>query len=288
MPHIVSVTRLIVNADDFGLTEGINRAIGELFQAGVLTSATLMANGAAFQHAVQTAKRNPGLAIGCHVVLVDGTAVAEPGSVASLLTPQGRLRNSLLGFIVDLQRGRISDAEIEAEAVAQIQRVQNAGILVTHVDTHKHTHLSPRIAEPLLRAAKQCGVPAVRNPFEPAWSARLTRGALVRRLEVALLSNFDSSFGRLCSQYGIAATAGCIGVSATGQLNDQTLRALLRSAPEGTYELVCHPGYNDAALAAIRTRLRDTRETERQALLSQLPSAIGSGRIQLLNFGDLA
>lgn len=287
MSHETPTTRFIVNADDFGLTEGVNRAIGELFHAGALTSATLMANGEAFGDAVRVAMQCPGLDVGCHVVLVDGAPVANPGQVASLLTPDGRLRNSLSGFILDLQRGRILESEIETEAVAQIQRLQNAGVSVSHLDTHKHTHLFPRVGRPLLRAAQRCGVRAVRNPFEPAWSARLTRGALVRRLEVTLLRSFRSSFAGLCTKYGIATTKGCIGVSATGNLDAANLNTLLMHAREGTFELVCHPGYNDAALSGIRTRLRDTREVERTALLEQIPEAVKTGHIGLLTFRDL-
>lgn len=288
MPQTPPTTRLIVNADDFGLTEGVNRAIGELAEAGVLTSATLMANGTAFHHAVTVANRHGNLAVGCHIVLVDGTPSANPASIASLLTRHGRLRDSLASFCFDLQRGHILEQEIEAEAVAQIQRLQTAGLRVTHIDTHKHTHLFPRVARPVLRAAKRCGIHAARNPFEPAWSARLTRGALVRRFEVTLLRGFRNSFHRLCVENRIATTAGCIGIAATGQLSDPNLRALLQSAPAGVYELVCHPGYHDAALAAVPTRLRETREVERHALLHQITPAIQSGRVSLLSFAGLA
>ena len=131
--------RLIVNADDFGLTAGVNRAIAELAAAGALGSATLMADGAAFHGAVESAKACPTLAVGCHIVLVDGCACAPPGSVPTLANRDGRLRSSLVAFVADLQRGSIAEAEIEAEAVAQITRLQAAGLTVSHVDTHKHT-----------------------------------------------------------------------------------------------------------------------------------------------------
>lgn len=279
--------RIIVNADDFGLTPGVNRAVAEMAEAHALSSATLMAGGNAFQDAVLLARGQPGLGVGCHVVLVDGAPCAPPHSVRSLVDRNGDLRTSLPLFLIDLQRGRISELEIEREACAQIARLQAAGLQVTHVDTHKHTHLFPRVARPLLRAAMQCGVPAIRNPFEQAWSATLTRGAFVRKLEVSILRRFQASFHQLLRASGLRSTDGSIGVSATGSLNGDTLERLLDRAEGGTWELVCHPGYNDAALAAVKTRLRGTREVEREALLSHIPKAVSRGRIQLIGFRDL-
>ena len=279
--------RLIVNADDFALTAGVNRAVGELSQAGALSSTTLMAAGSAFDDAVQTAKANPQLGVGCHIVLVDGVCVAPPDAVSALREGERSLRTSLPRFALDLQRGKIPEKQIEKEAVAQIRRLQDAGLTVTHIDSHKHTHLFPRVARPLMRAAIQCGVPAIRNPFEQAWSASLTRGPLLRKLEVAGLRNFSSTFHKLLRASGLKTTAGSIGVSATGSLDAANLSRLLDGMPEGTWELVCHPGYNDTELNQVRTRLRQTREVERNALLQQIPQGIREGRFQLISFGDL-
>lgn len=285
--QVSSPVRLIVNADDFGLTAGVNRAIAELARADALCSATLMAEGGAFSDAVAAAAATPGLGVGCHVVLVDGTACAPPSAVPTLAASDGTLRSSLVRFIMDLQRGRIAEAEMEAEAVAQITRLQSAGLTVSHVDTHKHTHLFPRVARALLRAAMRCGVRAVRNPFEEAWSADLTRGAFARKLEVTALRTFQQRFEQLRRASGLASTDGSIGVSATGHLDAAALRRLLDAAPGGTWELVCHPGYNDAALAAVKTRLRGTRDVEREALLALIPQAVREGRIELIRFSDL-
>ena len=278
-----SAIRLIVNADDFGLTNGVNRAVTELSAAGALSSATLMANGNAFAGAVAA---HPA-AVGCHIVLVDGEPISAAAAVPSLVGPDGRLQSSLLRFVTDLHLGRISQKEIELEAIAQITRLQAAGIAVTHVDTHKHTHLFPRVALPVMRAAMHCGVRAIRNPFEQAWSASLTRGALLRKLEVATLRSFSETFGKLRRAAGLKTTDGSIGVSATGHLDADTLERLLAAAMPGTWELVCHPGYNDRDLDAVKTRLRSTRETEREALLRLIPKAVREGRIELISFADL-
>lgn len=279
--------RLIVNADDFGLTPGVNRAVGELAAAGAISSATLMAGGSAFADAVASAKRTNDLGVGCHVVLVDGHAIAPAAEVSALANTSGRLESSLVKFVARLQSGRIPEHQIEREATAQIRRLQSAGIPVTHVDTHKHTHLFPRVVRPLLRAALACGVAGIRNPFEQAWATRLSHGALLRTLEVSALRSFQTRFRELLRASGLRSTDGSIGVSATGSLDATTLQRLLDKAEGGTWELVCHPGYNDAALEAVQTRLRGTREVERAALLHLLPAAVHSGQVELIRFADL-
>ena len=285
--------RLIINADDFGLTQGINRAIAELHHAGVLTSATLMATGPAFDDAVVIARANPTLGVGCHVVLTDGIPVSPPDTIPTLLGPDGRtFRPSLLDFVQALLRGAIREEDIEREALAQIQKLQNAGIKPTHLDTHKHTHLFPAISRPLLRIAHRCAIPAIRNPFEPAWSSRLSPNALRRRIQFHVLSLLGKKSFLALPQFiqsHVLTTNGTIGVSATGRLDTESLHKLLHTMPEGTWELVCHPGYNDAALGAITTRLRATREIEREALLKEVPQAIRTlPGLELIHYGQIA
>jgi predicted glycoside hydrolase/deacetylase ChbG (UPF0249 family) len=258
--------RLIVNADDFGMTEGINQAILELNAAGALTSATLMATGQAFTAAVHAAFVQTTLDVGCHVVLVDGTPVLPHTQIPSLATASG-FRPTLGAFVSDLLRGKIRDREIEAEANAQIQRIQSSGLTVSHIDTHKHTHMFGRVLRPLLRAARLRGVSAIRNPFEPAWSVRATPAAgLTRRMQVTLLRSQRREFLQAVQRAGLATPDGSIGILATGSLNTARLYRLLKEIPPGTWELVCHPGYPDAALGKVRTRLRRSRELERIAL----------------------
>lgn len=286
LPAPLHARRLIVNADDFGLTEGVNRSVLELASRGALTSATLMATGDAFDQAASDAKgrQNPG--IGCHVVLVNGHPACEPGQIPSLLTDGGQFRPTLGNFVRDLLLGRIREQEIEFEACAQIQRLQQAGIAVTHVDTHKHTHMFPAVLRPLLRAAQQCGVRAIRNPFEPEWAVRATPGApALRRLEVRMLRSQRATFSRLVRRAGLATPDGAVGVLATGTLDAQALAQLAAAMPNGTWELVCHPGYNDAALAGVKTRLRESRAIEHSALLGVIPELAG---VEKIHFGALS
>src|SRR5277367_6708040 len=121
--------RLIINADDFGLTSGINRAVAELHHAGVLTSATLMATGPAFEDSAAIARAHPTLGVGCHILLTDGLPVSHPDDIPSLLGADGKsFRPSLLDFLQALFRGTIHPDEVAREAIAQIQKLQRAGI----------------------------------------------------------------------------------------------------------------------------------------------------------------
>jgi len=271
--------RLIVNADDFGLAPGVNRAIVELQQAGALSSTTLMATAPYFSPAVYLAFAQPALSVGCHIVLVDDSPLLRPDEVPSLLDPRRpaslSLRPTVASFLRDLMRGRIREQEIEAEAIAQIRRIQSGGVTVSHIDSHKHIHAFPRALAPLLRAAQHCGVDCVRNPFEPSWSLRATRVASTwRRAQVHAMRSQRRAFYRLTEEHGMSTSSGSIGVLATGSLDGHVLRSMLHAMPSGTWELVCHPGYRDRALEQARTRLVASRDTERSALLEVIPEAL--------------
>jgi chitin disaccharide deacetylase len=274
---LAEMRRLIINADDFGLAPGVNRAIVELGQAGALSSTTLMAAAPYFSPAVYMAFAQPRLAVGCHVVLVDGGPCLHPGDVPSLLDPStgSSFRVSVGSFFADMLRGRIREQEIEAEVIAQIRRIQSSGLTVSHIDSHKHVHALPRVLAPLLRAARHCGVGCVRNPYEPWWSLQATRPASTwRRMQVHAMRTQRRGFSRLILKHGVMTTDGSIGLLATGILDAPVLRSLLQAMPPGTWELVCHPGFRDSALDQANTRLRASRETERSALLEVIPEAV--------------
>ena len=293
---LTGVKRLIVNADDFGLTSGVNRAVIELHQRGVLTSATLMAKAAATDEAIALALANPTLGVGCHVVLVDGEPVLDPRrDIPHLADPiNGTFDRKLGDFVSSLYSlggGYRPVAwiveQIEAEAEAQIRLLEHHGLKLTHIDTHKHTHMFPRVLRPVLRAARKAGIRCVRNPFEARWSLAATPGApLVRRAQVHLLRLLEPAFHRIVAEEGFTTTYGAAGVLATGTLDRATVNSLLPHMPDGTWELVAHPGYNDGDLAKARTRLLASRETEMDAL-EVLEALKSSPDIQLLHFGQL-
>ena len=288
--------RLIVNADDFGFTRGVNRAIVEAHTSGVVTSSTLMATGSAFEHAAQMAKTVPCLSVGCHVVLLDGEPVLDTQNIRTLVSHvsgSARFRDGLKSFAALALSGRLDPDEIEAEASAQIRKVQSAGISVSHVDTHKHTHLFPAVLRPLLRAAAACGVRAVRNPFgsrRPLRSHELFArpGLWTRYAEVRILRGFASKFRTAVDREGFVTPDGTLGIVVTGALDERLFRALAENIPEGTWEFVCHPGYNDDDLRTARTRLRESRETELAVLTRpEARQLLSQEGIKLISYQDL-
>ena len=288
--------RLIVNADDFGFTRGVNRAIVEAHTSGVVTSSTLMATGSAFEHAAQMAKTVPCLSVGCHVVLLDGEPVLDTQTIRTLVSHapgSAHFRDGLKSFAALALSGRLDPDEIEAEASAQIRKVQSAGISVSHVDTHKHTHLFPAVLRPLLRAAAACGVRAVRNPFgsrRPLRSHELFArpGLWTRYAEVRILRGFATKFRAAIDREGFITPDGTLGIVVTGALDEKLFRALAENTPEGTWEFVCHPGYNDDDLRTARTRLRESRETELAVLTRpEARQLLLQEGIKLISYQDL-
>jgi len=270
----------------------VNRAIAEAHTRGVVTSATLMATGPAFEEAVKLANTMPTLSVGCHVVLIDGEPVLNPESIPALTVSQ-KFRDGLKTFAARALAGRMDADQITAEATAQIRKLQSAGIAVSHFDTHKHTHLFPQILRPLLRAARACGIRALRNPFGPRLPLRssqlLARPNLwTRYAEVRILRRFAGKFRAAVDRDGFSTPDGTLGIEVTGTLDETLFQAIARSIPKGTWEFVCHPGYNDEDLRSASTRLRESREIELRVLT--LPAAralLGEEGIQLISYRDL-
>ena len=292
-----AVRRLIINADDLGLTAGVNRAILECWRNGIVTSATLMANGRAFAEAA-SAVREPAasraLGVGCHLGVVDGRPVLPPDQVSSLLADgTGEFRRSLVPLARAASLGQLRAVEVEAEMIAQIRALQSAGVRLSHVDAHKHAHMFPALLAPMLRAARACGVGAVRNPFEPPrplpCRMLLARPSLWKRwAEVKALRALEKSFRRAVADSGLATADGTLGIMATGLLEPELFAALLAAMPDGTWELCCHPGYDDTELAGVRTRLRQSRERERQLLTSaRAREVLARHDVELINYWSL-
>jgi len=290
--YTARVRRLIINADDFGLTAGVNRAIVEAYERGVLTSTTLMANSLAFDDAVQLAKGHSSLSTGCHVVLVDGKPLIDPGRLPNLVDGKDRnsFREGISGFAIRALSGRIDPDQVEAETTAQIRKLQAYGVLVSHVDSHKHTHMFPAALQGILRASRTCGVTAIRNPFEvvAANFARLQRGLWKRYAQVKTLHGLAGYFRKAVAKAGLRTPDGTLGIVATGHLNPDLFRNIAENMPEGTWEFVCHPGYLDADLRSITTRLRESRVEELAVLTSaDTRTALERRGVQLISYRDL-
>jgi chitin disaccharide deacetylase len=291
------VRRLIVNADDLGYTTGVNRAIAEAHTHGIVTSSTLMAKGSAFQDAVARARQLPELSVGCHVVLIDGEPVLDPASLPSITAQASsppRFRDGLKSFALRAFSGRLNSSEIEAEATAQIRKIQAEGISISHLDSHKHTHLFPAVLRPILRAARTCDVRALRNPFGPRRPLEsndllVQPNLWIRYAEVRVLTALASKFRETVKREGFLTPDGTLGVVATGALDESLFCAIAKIIPNGTWEFVCHPGYNDADLQRSNTRLRQSRETELRVLtMPAVRELLAEQKIELISYRDLA
>ncbi len=266
--------RLIINADDFGFTPGVNAGIVRAFQEGILTSTTIMANGEAFDDAVTLALANPGLGVGCHLAVVGGRPVAPTREVASLVDENGFMPATLTQLMMKMARGAVQTTDIEREFRAQIERVVKAGIKPSHLDTHKHTHMHPRVMKALARVAVEYGITSIRNPFENIQgprptgdAARAQRRAYFKQYIISLAVKGQAwRFNRVVRSNQLRTPDNFFGVALTGLLDSSAVHQIIGSVKEGTTELMCHPGICDRALEQATTRLKHERERELEAL----------------------
>ena len=268
--------QLVVNADDFGFTPDVNLGIVEAHQCGILTATTLMANGAAFEDAVGLARATPTLDIGCHLVLVGGrsliTGKPYPLSVGQLLAA--------------LARREIRPYE---ELAAQVRRTVDAGLRPTHLDTHKHTHLAPPVLDAVARLGQEFGIPWVRRPFDFPLHGLNGSVPRLKRMASSALGLLRRRFHRVLEKRGCRTTDHFAGFQITGRFRTAELVELLAAIPEGSTELMCHPGHCGEALRAAPTRLKESREHELAALLApETRAALERNGIELVNYRGLA
>jgi hopanoid biosynthesis associated protein HpnK len=285
--------RLIVNADDFGFTRGVNEGIIRAFQEGILTSTTLMANGEAFQHAVELAKANPELGIGCHLAAVGGNAIAKDSG--KLASAEGRLPRTLSQLIIKLARGEVRSRDIEREFAAQVERVCAAGIKPTHLDTHKHTAVHPAVMQALVRVASDFGIRAARFPFESltasgksATSQNKSKIYWKQRLVAFTTTVTAQRYKRLMRQHDIKTPDYFCGVALTGLLDSEAIGNVINSLRDGTTELMCHAGLYDEELEQGATRLKRERQQELDALLDKkVKRRIEEQGVKLISYAEL-
>jgi predicted glycoside hydrolase/deacetylase ChbG (UPF0249 family) len=267
------VTRLLViNGDDFGLTSGVNAGMLDAHREGVLTSVSIFANAPATTQAIAIAHATPTLGVGAHLTLVDGTPTLPAADVPSLVTPEGQFRPTWGSFLRACVTGRVSLDEVRRELTAQIVRLQAAGLTLTHLDSHKHVHTWPPIFRIVADLATAFGVPAVRVPYESPWLGPVPadlRDPGIRRqaLENLAMRWWTWRDARMLATHR-RIPPRFFGRVHTGRLTLDVLAQIARELPDGVSELMMHPGYQDAALARVRTRLRREREAEVSLLRS--------------------
>jgi hopanoid biosynthesis associated protein HpnK len=283
---------LIVNADDLGWTAGVNRGIAEAHRHGIVTSTSLLANGSAFADGVKTASELPGLGVGVHLNLSDGAPIAPAERVKGLLNEDGEFAGGPESLLMRLTTKSLQAKEVEREWDAQIEKVRGAGIRPTHLDGHKHVQMLPGLFGIALRLAKRHGIAAVRvsheaSPLRTALSdgnessgVTLKQGVQARGLKLLARDARE-----MADRAGISTADYFCGIAQTGVLTKAGVQKLLSSLPEGTTELMCHPGYADEELRKSHTRLQESRQTELEILTDKtIRKSVAELGIRLINY----
>ena len=261
---------LIVNADDLGWSEGVNRGIAEAHRRGLVTSTSLLANGWAFDSALAVARSNPELGVGVHLNLSNGAPVANPEQVPSLLNSSREFDGGPETLILRIASRNLELNEVEREWDAQIRRIRDAGITPTHLDGHKHVQMLPGLFQIALRLAKKHNIRAIRISHETSKLRALLASGDEQKTSVVLKQGVQARGLKLLARdaremtdhAGLVTTDYFCGIAQTGVMTREGLEALLKNLSEGTTELMCHPGYSDEQLRRSDTRLQESRQSE--------------------------
>jgi len=279
--------RIIINADDFGLCEGVNKAVAQAHADGVLTSATVMTNMPDAEEAVELARKMPNLGIGVHLNLTQGRPVSKDHAVKCLLDANGRFRHSPLELaIFSIVVAEIRNA-VTTELSAQIQWLIDRGLTPTHLDSHKHIHCFPPIFSLICHLARRFNIPAVRFGLEPKALAALpwplsgkdgkTRARTIRVM--AAINRMQNP--------GLLKSQALLGITHTGAIDTNFFKAVALYNSASTAEVMTHPAFGNG-LGPEKTRLTRYREAELQALCSdRTKQYFNNAAIELVHYGNL-
>ena len=277
---------LIVTADDFGIHEAVNEAVSEASRAGVLTAASLMVGAPAAQDAVRRARELPQLRVGLHLVLADGFAVLPREQIPDLVDGQGRFGDGMWLDGVRYFALPSLRRQLEAEIRAQFAAFARTGLVLDHVNAHKHFHLHPTLLRMIVRVGREFGVNAVRVPREPMWYSR--RGAgLGAMASNAFLMPWVALMKARLRAGGIAYNDQVFGIASTGQLDEESLLGILAKLPPGVTEIYLHPAVDtQAPIASTMSEYRHSAELA--ALLSaRVAEAVAATGAVRGGYGDV-
>jgi hopanoid biosynthesis associated protein HpnK len=289
--------QIIINADDFGLSKGINKGIIKAYKEGILTSASLMVNMPGFEDAVALIRENPGLDIGLHLNFFRGMPVLSLQKTATLVGKDGFFIQDIFRIVKNIYEKKISFLELETECEAQINKALEKGIRITHIDSEKHLHLIGPVYEIVVRLAKKYGINTIRNINEYPYVLKfILRGRHIFSLtlgKVILLQILSQCKKKINSINSIKTADYSFGLLGRGGMTLNKCERLFEYSKEGTTEIFCHLGYIDeewqfAPLNEQKYYINTIRERELEVLLSpRLKEAIHNLNIELVNFSKL-
>ena len=277
--------KLIVNADDLGLCEAVNEGIAEAHLNGIVTSASIMANGSAFDHAIRLCQSVPSLDLGIHLTLVEEEPLREASTIPSLVGAGGKLHPHATTFMKKYISGGIRVREVWSELEAQIQKVLSQGISVSHLDSHQHLHALPHIRRISIELAKKYNIPAIRVPSERLRSYMLKTAKSASRVPQLLAVNAFSWLGK---NLPLGGPDHFVGFFFGGNLHKENLQTLLQYLPPvGTCELMCHPGKKGSETTYGHWGYRWSEELS--ALMDpEIFNILRQKSIQLISYRDFA
>ena len=277
--------KIIVNADDFGRHELINRAVERAFKFGVLKSATLMAGGIAFDDAVNVAKKNSGLGVGIHFTLANGTPVLPPEEIPSLVTAEGIFHGDYVKFLKRYLSGKISLSEVRSELAAQLEKISRAGLVLTHFDSHQHLHHVPGVIEIVLKLAAAKKISAMRVANTKLFDGELdSLGKLFGRLGLGSLAKFAAY---MAHKKNFATPEHFAGIVAGESVGENFLLKLIENLRDGTTEVMLHPGTDNKILRGFCSWEHDFEEELAAVTSEKVLSLLAEKNISAINFSDL-
>jgi hopanoid biosynthesis associated protein HpnK len=236
--------RLIVHADDFGLSEKINTGIIDAYVNGILRSTSIVASGQAFDHAVALVRSNSSLDIGIHLTLVEEQPISAPQQIPTLVNSKGQFLEHATIFTKQYLRGKINKQDIRRELGLQIEKILATGLTVSHLDSHQHVHMLPGIWGIVYELSKKYQIPAIRYPLE-RFRGYMYKDQNRARLIEQFALNFFCTF---INRNNIHTTDHFVGFFFGGHVNRDNLYTIIKNLPaSGTCELMCHPGEHDTA-----------------------------------------
>ncbi len=280
--------RLIINADDFGLSRSVNEGIIMAHRRGILTSATLMVNTPGFEEAVRLAAANPRLGVGLHLNWVRGRPVSSPEMVPSLVDSRGLFFSSGGAFLRKFLSGRIKREDLEREGRAQVERALGAGVRLSHFDSEKNVHVFPRLMDVVVGLAGSYGVRKVRFIREFGLS-----GSPAQSLKALLLSLACRLSASSVRRAGIVIADSFYGICNSGRMTARRLMKIFGGLPGGSAEVMVHPGFVDRELEELKGTMGSyyinrRRESELRALTDpRLPEEARRLGVRLISFHDL-
>ena len=280
--------KLIVNADDFGLHEEINKGIIKGYQEGFITSTSLLCSAPAFEHAVALAKENLGLGIGIHLTLVGSVpSVLPKEKISSLVDDKGLFPENYVAFAKMFYTGQVKMVQLELELRAQIEKALATGLNITHVDSHQHTHVLPGMTGLVVKLCNEYKIKNIRIPQEGYFFSGGFAGGLGRKIGRAGLSFCAFVAAMQAKSAGLAYPENFFGMLAGGNLNETLVGNIITALPEGVSEIMTHPGLNKQELDKHFTWDYHWEDELNAFLSAKNKILLKQHDVALMNFGGL-